>query len=201
MQLPDDAACIGEWLAQLKATGHSPILLSGGMGGTHDDRSREGVALALRLPLVRHAECDAILAARYAVAADGLGYTEERQRMALLPEGAALIANPIGAPGLALAGVYAFPGFPSMLHPMATDVLDALMPPLDAAAAPVLLEAVLPLTEAALALRAEAFAVAWGAAAQLGIYPSNALYGKSVKLRLRVRPNRCSAVRCARARV
>lgn len=193
MQLPDDAASIGEWVAQLKATGHRPILISGGMGGTHDDKTREGVALALRLPLVRHAECDTILAARYAVAADGLGYTEERQRMALLPDGAALIANPIGAPGLAMvdAGIYAFPGFPSMLHPMATDVLDALMPPLDAAAVPVLLEAVLPLTEAALALRAEAFAAAWGAAAQLGIYPSNAQYGKSVKLRLRVRLRRC----------
>lgn len=99
MQLPDDASVIGHWLASLLSSGHTPILVAGGMGGTHDDKTREGVALALALPLERHAECDSILAAKYAVAADGLGYTEERQRMAMLPRGAELVPNPIGAPG------------------------------------------------------------------------------------------------------
>jgi molybdopterin-biosynthesis enzyme MoeA-like protein len=186
LQLPDDDAVIGFWLAQLLASGHAPVLCAGGMGGTHDDKTREGVARALGVPLERHAACDALLATKYAAAADGLGYTEERQRMALLPRGAELLANPIGAPGLALRGVYAFPGFPSMLHPMATAVLDGLMPPPADADARVTLEAALPLTEAALAMRCEAFAVVW-TAAQLGIYPSDAQFGKLVKLRLRVR--------------
>ncbi len=187
MQLPDDAVAIGAWLAQLLSTGHTPVLVAGGMGGTHDDKTREGVALALGLPLERHAACDAILAQRYAAAPDGLGYTVERQRMALLPRGAALIPNATGAPGLALHGVFAFPGFPSMLHPMATVVLEGIMPAPEAAAERVTLEAALPLTEAALAMRAEAFAAAWGAGAALGIYPSDAQFGKLVKLRLRVR--------------
>jgi molybdopterin-biosynthesis enzyme MoeA-like protein len=194
LQLPDDAAVIGLWLQHLLTSGHTPVLCAGGMGGTHDDKTREGVALALGVPLERHAACDVLLAAKYAASADGLGYTEERQRMAMLPRGAELVANPIGAPGLALRGVYAFPGFPSMLHPMATAVLDGLMPPPADADARVTLEAALPLTEAALAMRCEAFAAAWSAA-QLGIYPSDAQFGKLVKLRLRVRA-RCVACLC-----
>jgi hypothetical protein len=74
-----------------------------------------------------------------------------------------------------------------MLHPMATAVLEGIMPAPAAAAERVTLEAALPLTEAALAMRAEAFAAAWGAGAALGIYPSDAQFGKLVKLRLRVR--------------
>jgi hypothetical protein len=42
--------------------------------------------------------------------------------MAQLPRGCVLLANPIGAPGFAIGGVYAFPGFPTMLQPMATYV-------------------------------------------------------------------------------
>lgn len=63
------------------------------------------------------------------------------------------------------------------------------MPLPGAEATRVTLEASFPLTEAALALRAEAFALEWGNVSQLGIYPSDAQFGKLVKLRLRCSAN------------
>lgn len=119
--LPDDEAVIGDHTATLVAKGYRPIFVSGGIGGTHDDRTREGIALGLGRPLVKHEECFERLARRY-----GDRFTAQRQRMAWLPQGARLIDNPIGAPGFFVEPVYAFPGFPEMLRPMAEETLTRL---------------------------------------------------------------------------
>ncbi len=113
LTLPDAVAIIAVWLRTLLREHCFPVLVSGGLGGTHDDCTREGIANTLQVPLTRHHDCFEILAAKY-----GEQFTAGRQRMAMLPEGCELIANPIGAPGFFLAGVYAFPGFPNMLRPM-----------------------------------------------------------------------------------
>lgn len=119
--LPDDEAVIGDHTATLVEKGYRPIFVSGGIGGTHDDRTRQGIALGLGLPLVKHDECFQRLARRY-----GSRFTAQRQRMAWLPQGAALINNPMGAPGFFVGPVYAFPGFPEMLQPMAEEMLTQL---------------------------------------------------------------------------
>jgi molybdopterin-biosynthesis enzyme MoeA-like protein len=72
MQLRDDAEQIGEYVRLLRSNGHFPILVAGGLGGTHDDKTREGVARALGVPLETHSECDSILSARYAYASANL---------------------------------------------------------------------------------------------------------------------------------
>lgn len=120
--LPDDEVVIGKHLETLVSLGYRPIFVSGGIGGTHDDRTRQGIALGLGRPLVKHSECFERLARRY-----GARFTEQRQRMAWLPEGARLIDNPIGAPGFCVDPVYAFPGFPEMLYPMAEETLRRLL--------------------------------------------------------------------------
>lgn len=65
IQLRDDADQIGEYISMLQSKGHYPIMIAGGLGGTHDDKTREGVGIGLGLPIETHPECDAILAARY----------------------------------------------------------------------------------------------------------------------------------------
>lgn len=93
------------------------VVLTGGLGPTHDDVTRQAVALALDLPLEVHAEARDLLAADY-----GGGLTEAEARMAELPRGARLLR---GRQQLAFAfqagKVLAFPGVPDLLQ----DVFEA----------------------------------------------------------------------------
>ena len=114
LSLPDDVETIAQWLKQLLQENHFPVLVAGGIGGTHDDCTRAGIAQALGVPLTRHPECWEILVARY----EGREMNESRSNMAMLPEGCSLIANPHGAPGFEMGGIFAFPGFPNMLQAM-----------------------------------------------------------------------------------
>jgi molybdopterin-biosynthesis enzyme MoeA-like protein len=180
--LPDDVAIIGHWVQQLRDDGYGPIFASGGIGGTHDDHTREGIAVGLSRPLRRHDRCHQILAAKY-----GARFTEQRQRMAWLPEGSRLIDNPIGAPGFAVQDVYAFPGFPQMLQPMMLDVLSwtesgARQP------AWIAEEYRLPCAEGEIAMAIETFAAAHHEA-KIGIYPSSEHFAQEVTLRIRCAPD------------
>ncbi len=93
------------------------IVLTGGLGPTHDDVTRQAVALALDLPLEVHPDARALLAADY-----GERLTRAEERMAELPRGARLLR---GRQRLAFAfrveGVMAFPGVPDLLQ----DVFEA----------------------------------------------------------------------------
>ncbi|SHF93450.1 Predicted nucleotide-utilizing enzyme [Desulfacinum infernum DSM 9756] len=176
--LPDHDEVIAFHVRNLLEQGCRPVFISGGIGGTHDDRTRQGVALALNRPLELHEECDAILSRRYKER-----YTEQRRRMAWLPRGASLIPNATGAPGFQVESVYAFPGFPSMLKPMAAAVLDDLWgpadgPQLDAA------EITLPVPEGDVAEPVEDFARRHPRV-RVGIYPRIAPGGPEVSIRFR----------------
>lgn len=178
LSLGDDEASIAAEIRHLVAAGYHPILVSGGIGGTHDDVTRQGVAAGLGVPLVEHAACRRILAEKY-----GDRFTPQRQRMAELPEGSDLIANPLGAPGFHCRGVYGFPGFPNMLQPMATAVLDGL---LEGYEKPVqrTREYVLETGEGAIASQLEAFSQQHPEVS-IGIYPSTTRFRREVTVRLR----------------
>jgi molybdopterin-biosynthesis enzyme MoeA-like protein len=181
LTLPDSVVTIAKWLQTLLAARCFPILVSGGIGGTHDDCTREGIAKALNVPLARHQTCFEILAAKY-----GPQFTVGRQRMATLPEGCDLIANPIGAPGFFLGGIYAFPGFPIMLNAMVTQVLDALLPDLTGNRL-LVREFVLPLSEGMIAYDMETFA-GQHPEVRLGLYPHAEGFPQAVTVRLRYDP-------------
>ncbi|MEJ5300874.1 MAG: molybdopterin-binding protein [Thermodesulforhabdaceae bacterium] len=165
VSLPDDEEIIGQWIGELKAYQCSPIFVSGGIGGTHDDRTRQGVAIALGKQLIKHEECFRILAEKY-----GSRFTEQRQRMAWLPEGSSLIPNPIGAPGFMVDNIFCFPGFPEMLKPMFQWVFHEILAKNLARAPLVTKEWLLPISEGEIGELIENFA-RQHPEAYIGLYP------------------------------
>ena len=96
-------------------------LLTGGLGPTEDDRTRDAVARATGLPLERDPEVERALRERFA--ARGFPFLPMQSRQADRPRGADWIPNPIGsAPGFALALgsrlVIALPGVPAEMRAM-----------------------------------------------------------------------------------
>jgi molybdopterin-biosynthesis enzyme MoeA-like protein len=178
LTLADAVETIAFWLRQFLQAQYYPVLVSGGIGGTHDDCTREAVARALDVPLVRHEACFDILAAKY-----GDRFSSGRQRMALLPAGCELIANPIGAPGFAIQGIWAFPGFPAMLQPMVLQVMEGIFS--EAPASPwCIREVTLPVSEGDIAWAIESFADRHRQA-RIGIYPHAEKFRQEVTVRLR----------------
>jgi molybdenum cofactor synthesis domain-containing protein len=110
----DDTAEIGAFLrAESPRTGH--VFVTGGLGGTPDDITREAVAAAFDLPTELLPELAERLRARFA----GRGLGDYAARWAKLPLGAVPLENPLGgAPGFTLANVYVLPGLPSEMEAM-----------------------------------------------------------------------------------
>lgn len=102
------------------------VVLSGGLGPTTDDRTREALARWAGVALEPRAELVADLRRWYA--GRGRPVPEVALRQAQAPVGAVALANPVGsAPGLRLAGpgalVWAVPGVPSELRAMLDSVV------------------------------------------------------------------------------
>ncbi len=101
------------------------VVLSGGLGPTVDDLTREAIATACQAPLVRSAALEQVL--RDAFASYGVPMPPVILRQADVPEGAEPLTNPVGtAPGLWLAYgaklVIALPGPPHELRAVAEPV-------------------------------------------------------------------------------
>ncbi len=111
------------------------IIVSGGIGPTKDDITRQAIAEATGRPLVMHAGALETLKARFA--RFGAEMTENNLQQAMIPTGATLIENPVGtAPGFIVetesGTVIALPGVPrEMKHLMLETVLPYLRERLD----------------------------------------------------------------------
>jgi nicotinamide-nucleotide amidase len=113
-------------IALMEAMGRAQIILvTGGLGPTTDDITREVTAEMLGLPLVEDAAAWQAILDRFA--RRGLTVTERNRRQAQVPQGATVLQNPNGtAPGLYLrhqAGaetqhIFLLPGPPRELRPM-----------------------------------------------------------------------------------
>ncbi|RED52279.1 competence/damage-inducible protein A [Aestuariispira insulae] len=122
--VPDNQAAIIEAVNALRSR-NTYVFTTGGIGPTHDDITAESVAKAFDLPLTRHEEAYARLVAHY----DNLGVeiNEARARMAMTPEGADLIDNPVsGAPGFRIGNVHVMAGVPKIMHAMLETILPTL---------------------------------------------------------------------------
>jgi nicotinamide-nucleotide amidase len=101
------------------------VVLSGGLGPTDDDVTREAVATALDRPLAEDERITAHLRARFAARGFTTPMPENNRRQAMVPVGARVIENPKGsAPGLWIDHddrvVLLLPGPPRELKPMLT---------------------------------------------------------------------------------
>ena len=107
------------------AGSHDHLFTSGGIGPTHDDITADAVAAAMGAAIGHRADAMALLQAHYDRA--GLPFNEARQRMARIPDGAALIDNPVStAPGFSLRNVHVMAGVPNIFQAMVASVLPKL---------------------------------------------------------------------------
>ncbi len=103
----------------LRAT-YDYVFTTGGIGPTHDDKTADAVAAAFGVAIDVREDARAILQAHYKSASP---LNEARLRMARIPDGATLIANPVSkAPGFQLGNVFVLAGVPSIMRGMLEDV-------------------------------------------------------------------------------
>ncbi|MEO8617996.1 MAG: molybdopterin-binding protein [Sphingomicrobium sp.] len=105
----DTEAAIAEAVNAMRST-YDYCFTTGGIGPTHDDITVDAIAAALGVPVVIHPGGRALLERYYA---NRGGLNEGRLRMARVPEGADLIANPVsGAPGIKVGNIFIMAGIP-----------------------------------------------------------------------------------------
>lgn len=105
---------------ELRAS-YTYVFTTGGIGPTHDDITADAIAAAFNVKIGIREDALKILQDRYAQT--GVELTEARLRMARIPEGASLIANPVsGAPGFQMENVFVMAGVPSISRAMLEDV-------------------------------------------------------------------------------
>lgn len=122
--IADDHAGIVATVRELSAR-CDHVMTSGGIGPTHDDITADAVAEALSASIDIRDDARAILAKYYA--AKGQELNDARLRMARIPDGAALIDNPVsGAPGFSLGNVHVMAGVPKIFEAMLAGLLPTL---------------------------------------------------------------------------
>ena len=113
---------IVEALNALRAA-YDYVFTTGGIGPTHDDITADAVGAAFGVAVDEHPEALAILERRY-----GPGeFNAARRRMARIPAGGSLIANPVtDAPGFQIGNVFVMAGVPKIMEAMLQDVASRL---------------------------------------------------------------------------
>lgn len=99
------------------------VFTTGGIGPTHDDITADSVAAAFDVPIDVDERAVAVMLERY----ERSDLTEARLRMARIPEGANLVANPVSkAPGFNIGNVFVMAGVPSIMQAMMDDIVPRL---------------------------------------------------------------------------
>ena len=110
--LPDDIEAIADFV-RTSSQNADAVLVTGGLGGTPDDVTREALAAAFGVEQQEVTDLADELRARF------LSDPEYAARWARLPAGSRPLANPLGgAPGFAIGNVYVLPGLPSEMEAM-----------------------------------------------------------------------------------
>lgn len=120
----DEADEITEATKVLSAR-YDNVFTSGGIGPTHDDITADCIAAAFDAHIDVRDDARQLLADFYEKS--GRELNEARLRMARIPDGAALIDNPVSvAPGFSLQNVHVMAGVPSVFKAMVASVLPGL---------------------------------------------------------------------------
>jgi nicotinamide-nucleotide amidase len=129
LSILDDRRAITGAIIDALRRGPALLILSGGLGPTEDDLTREAVSDALARPLVLHEELlDAI---RQRFSSLGMQMSDTNRKQALLPDGATAIPFTGTAPGFWLVEgetlLAALPGVPQELRQMWNETLAPLV--------------------------------------------------------------------------
>jgi len=101
------------------ASAYDHVITTGGVGPTHDDRTLEGVALAVGRPLQEHPDL-ALLLERF-----GMERSEANLRMVNVPEGAVLVDAPGSSfPVVRVDNIWVLPGIPSLMRTKFEDIAE-----------------------------------------------------------------------------
>ncbi|MEX0306328.1 MAG: competence/damage-inducible protein A [Ruegeria sp.] len=120
----DDAPAI-EAAVRALSKAYDHVFTSGGIGPTHDDITADCIARAFGVHIDVRDDARALLEAHYDKS--GLELNAARLRMARIPDGAALIDNPVStAPGFTIANVHVMAGVPLVFQAMVASVLPLL---------------------------------------------------------------------------
>ncbi|MFB6165925.1 MAG: competence/damage-inducible protein A [Haloarculaceae archaeon] len=123
--VPDDVDAIAENV-RAYADAYDAVIVTGGLGGTPDDVTMDGVAAAFDRELVVDELALADVAEKLAAIADD--YPElnvDAEAEATLPAGARPLRNSAGlSPGCVLEGAYVLPGIPEEMKAMFETVAD-----------------------------------------------------------------------------
>jgi molybdenum cofactor synthesis domain-containing protein len=118
--LPDDVDAVASFL-RVHVPSVDVVIVTGGLGGTPDDLTREAIAAAFGLDQEEVPDLAAELRARFT------GDPEYAARWACLPAGARPLANPLGgAPGFVATNVYVLPGLPAEMQAMFETIADEI---------------------------------------------------------------------------
>jgi nicotinamide-nucleotide amidase len=118
--IPDEIDYVAAFVRE-QAAAFDEVVVTGGLGGTPDDLTREAVSAAFGVPQVEQPEVAAALRARFT------RDPEYAARWALLPEGSRPLRNPLGgAPGFAIENVYVLPGLPAEMEAMFETIAEEL---------------------------------------------------------------------------
>jgi molybdenum cofactor synthesis domain-containing protein len=119
--IPDEVETIAVFVREQSAA-FDVVVATGGLGGTPDDLTREGVAAAFGVGQEEEPRQAARLRERFAGLNPGCAL-----RWAQLPVGSRPLDNPVGgAPGFVLGNVYVLPGLPREMEAMFELVADEL---------------------------------------------------------------------------
>ncbi len=111
--VPDRESDIAQVVNEYRAA-YDAVVVTGGVGPTHDDVTMDGVAAALGRPLEQHEEALSWLTIHGGYAADDLD-----DGTTALPAGARVLHNEEGvAPGCVVERVYVLPGVPTEMKAM-----------------------------------------------------------------------------------
>jgi len=118
--LPDDEERVAAFV-RAQASEADVVVVTGGLGGTPDDITREAIAAAFDVSQEEQSEVAERLRARFR------GDPDYVTRWAQLPAGSRALDNPLGgAPGFVLRNVYVLPGLPAEMEAMFETVADEL---------------------------------------------------------------------------
>ncbi|MGI9464217.1 MAG: competence/damage-inducible protein A [Aestuariivirgaceae bacterium] len=129
----DDEADIAAALNALRSR-YTYVFTTGGIGPTHDDITADAVAKAFGVPIDHDPRAVAILEDFYREV--GREATPARMRMARMPHGSELIANPVSrAPGFQIGNVFVMAGVPKIMQAMLEEAAPKLRSGIEMASA------------------------------------------------------------------